>query len=157
MITMNHPLPVYRESVQASERQSVRNARRPFLPRRSTFLTLHVLVTTVAALFLASCRKGSVAVKPDDVDYYTCTMHPSVKKQNPTDKCPICSMDLVPVKKRSVGASEGGSVGASGTPHAQHAPRSDAPTPGLEDNPSEFTVSVERQQQFGVTYATIKK
>src|SRR6266496_1333313 len=32
-------------------------------------------------------------------------MHPSVKKQNPTDKCPICSMDLVPVKKKDAGGS----------------------------------------------------
>src|SRR6185503_2057124 len=97
MITMNHPLPDCRESVRASARQSVTNARRPFMLRRSTLLTLHVLLTTFAAIFLASCRKGGVAAKPDDVDYYTCTMHPSVKKQNPTDKCPICSMDLVPV------------------------------------------------------------
>ena len=163
MITMNHPLPVYRESVQASERQSVRNARRPFLPRRSTFLTLHVLVTTVAALFLASCRKGSVAVKPDDVDYYTCTMHPSVKKQNPTDKCPICSMDLVPVKKRDVTASERPSVDASHVRHAPDAPRSTLHAhdeAGVREDVArlaEFTVPVARQQQIGVTYATIEK
>jgi len=32
------------------------------------------------------------------VDYYTCTMHPSVKLKN-SGKCPICAMDLVPVYK----------------------------------------------------------
>ncbi len=47
-----------------------------------------------------SCRKEAPA-KPADVDYYTCSMHPSVRKQNPTDKCPICSMDLEPVKKKN--------------------------------------------------------
>lgn len=31
-----------------------------------------------------------------EVDYYTCTMHPSVKQQEPGE-CPICAMDLVPV------------------------------------------------------------
>src|SRR2546427_9664903 len=54
---------------------------------------------------LVSCSKQGAGGKPADVDYYTCTMHPSVKKQNPTDKCPICSMDLVPVKKKAVEAS----------------------------------------------------
>ncbi len=33
-----------------------------------------------------------------EVDYYTCTMHPSVKQKEP-GKCPICAMDLVPVYK----------------------------------------------------------
>src|SRR5438034_7712651 len=53
----------------------------------------------VLALGTVSCKKPA-AGKPADVDYYTCTMHPLVKKQNPGDKCPICSMDLVPVKKK---------------------------------------------------------
>jgi len=34
-----------------------------------------------------------------DVKYWTCTMHPSLKLKEP-GKCPICSMDLVPVKRR---------------------------------------------------------
>ncbi|HWL84229.1 MAG TPA: FixH family protein, partial [Polyangiaceae bacterium] len=33
-----------------------------------------------------------------EVDHYTCSMHPSVKQQGP-GKCPICSMDLIPVTK----------------------------------------------------------
>lgn len=32
----------------------------------------------------------------DGVAYYTCSMHPSVKNEDP-GRCPICSMDLVPV------------------------------------------------------------
>src|SRR5436190_4708712 len=65
-----------------------------------------ILAALLALLFIGgiSCRKEP-AGKPADVDYYTCTMHPSVKKQNPTDKCPICSMDLVPVKKKDAGGS----------------------------------------------------
>ncbi|MFQ5740434.1 MAG: efflux RND transporter periplasmic adaptor subunit [Acidobacteriota bacterium] len=34
-----------------------------------------------------------------EVEYWTCTMHPSVKMKNP-GTCPICSMNLVPVKKK---------------------------------------------------------
>jgi Cu(I)/Ag(I) efflux system membrane fusion protein len=57
-------------------------------------------IAVLAAVFsLTGCNNGGSNTKPADVDYYTCTMHPSVKKQNPKDKCPICGMDLVPVKK----------------------------------------------------------
>jgi Cu(I)/Ag(I) efflux system membrane fusion protein len=38
------------------------------------------------------------SANPGDVDHYTCSMHPSVKQQGP-GKCPICSMDLIPVTK----------------------------------------------------------
>lgn len=61
---------------------------------------LFTLAMGFTALMTVSCSKQGAASKPADVDYYTCTMHPSVKKQDPKDKCPICSMDLVPVKKK---------------------------------------------------------
>ncbi|MCH8016893.1 MAG: efflux RND transporter periplasmic adaptor subunit [Acidobacteria bacterium] len=35
-----------------------------------------------------------------DLDYWTCTMHPSVKMKEP-GKCPICAMDLVQIRKGS--------------------------------------------------------
>src|SRR5205823_13882663 len=58
----------------------------------------------VARLFVAaSCGKSGGSRKPSNVDYYTCTMHPSVKSQTP-GKCPIWSMDLVRVMER--GAEE---------------------------------------------------
>src|SRR5216684_2766890 len=64
--------------------------------RKITFL-----MTLVALLFGAvSCAKKGTSGKPSNVDYYTCTMHPSVKSQDPNGKCPICSMDLVPVMKK---------------------------------------------------------
>src|SRR6266478_8502876 len=72
-------------------------------------LRMRLINWSLAALALAgaaaltlgtvSCKKQA-ATKPPDVDYYTCTMHPSVKSQDPNAKCPICSMDLVPVKKK---------------------------------------------------------
>ena len=121
---------------------------------RWTALSL-TLIAAFATLFLASCKKSDANAKPADVDYYTCTMHPSVKKQSPTDKCPICSMDLVAVKQK--GAAEM----SAHADHAGHAGQmADATTStnmSGEDKPGEFTVAVERQQQIGVTYGTIEK
>ena len=125
---------------------------------RHTDTPTHLLLiffALAAAIFSASCKNGGADVKPADVDYYTCTMHPSVKSKDPKAKCPICSMDLTPVKKKDVGASERPTVEASATPHAPDAPRSDAPR--SEDAPTLFTVPLERQHQIGVTYATIEK
>ncbi|TFE68152.1 efflux transporter periplasmic adaptor subunit [Methylacidiphilum caldifontis] len=39
--------------------------------------------------------------KKTEILYYTCTMHPSVKSKTP-GKCPICSMDLIPVYSTSL-------------------------------------------------------
>jgi len=38
----------------------------------------------------------------DEVAYWTCSMHPSVRAADP-GKCPICSMELVPVTEAEVG------------------------------------------------------
>jgi membrane fusion protein, copper/silver efflux system len=90
-----------------------------------TFLTL----ATLLVISISGCREKP-AVKPADVDYYTCTMHPSVRKQNPNDKCPICSMDLVPVMKKGA---------------------------DIQPDHGEFSVSVKRLQQIGVSFSTVEK
>src|SRR5277367_1988117 len=83
-----------------------------------------VISIVVAALIVTACNKHGAEGKPDDIDYYTCTMHPSVKSQDPKAKCPICGMDLVPVMKK-------GATDANAT-----ATMSD------EEKPSEFAVPV---------------
>src|SRR5436305_1084847 len=78
-------------------------------------------------LAVISCTKHGPAAKPADVEYYTCTMHPSVKSQDPNAKCPICSMSLVPVKKKGAPAAhdhdqmkqDAGSMGMSLEEHAK--------------------------------------
>jgi membrane fusion protein, copper/silver efflux system len=126
----------------------------------------------IAALFLIvpACNQTPGGGEPSDVDHYTCTMHPSVHSKDP-GKCPICSMDLVPVMKR-------GADGASptlATPPDKSRGKSDAmkdmpgmgnmpgmpgmkgtETKGAKEKPGEFVVPVERQQQIGVTYATVE-
>jgi Cu(I)/Ag(I) efflux system membrane fusion protein len=118
-------------------------------PRIAVFL----LPLLLALVLAAGCKKGEAGGKPTDVDYYTCTMHPSVKMQDPKAKCPICGMALVPVPKRSsVEPTERESV------HADHAHLDvNAPSSNAPDAPTPFTVPIERQQQIGVTYATVEK
>src|SRR5258708_4802453 len=139
----NTPTPQYRGTSSAlplrnGERVGVRWFRHsipPFL-----WLALPLLIS----LTLTACKQGGAEGKPADVDYYTCTMHPSVKKQSPTDKCPICSMDLVPVKKKGVTDMSATNAAAPTTMSG-------------DDKPGEFTIPVERQQQISVTYATVQK
>lgn len=44
---------------------------------------------------------------PAEPAWYTCSMHPSVRLQDPKAKCPICFMDLIPVSSDGAGASDG--------------------------------------------------
>jgi Cu(I)/Ag(I) efflux system membrane fusion protein len=114
-------------------------------------MKLKLFVLLFAAVVLAAlsgCAKADkMAGKPDNVDYYTCTMHPSVKSQNPGDKCPICGMDLVPVMKRGNDAPTGAAMAD---------PSMAAPS-ASSDQPGEFTIPPDRQQLIGVTYATAEK
>lgn len=59
----------------------------------------YIIIVSVAVLVFASCkRKKEVPIDPDT--YYTCSMDPQVVEYKP-GKCPICKMDLTPVKKRN--------------------------------------------------------
>jgi hypothetical protein len=103
------------------------------------FAGVQLLVLFVAAVFATmSCCGADAPVKPAGVDYYTCSMHPSIKLQNPGGKCPICGMDLVAVMQRT-GATNSLSE-------------------GMDDSaPGEFTVPLDRQQLIGVTYASVAR
>lgn len=50
------------------------------------------------ALFIGVVASCSDSGKPSDVSHYTCPMHPTIKMDAP-GSCPICGMNLVPVKK----------------------------------------------------------
>jgi Cu(I)/Ag(I) efflux system membrane fusion protein len=103
-------------------------------------------------LTLGGCARHEPAsgAVTSDVDYYTCTMHPSVHSKTP-GKCPICSMDLVPVKKQDAPPLQ--------QQQQQQQTKTGAPAAGTTAlaQPTEFTVPVERQQQIGVTYAAVEK
>src|SRR6266849_271273 len=146
-------------------------------------LSTQKIATLIALLALllsgSSCSKSSGPKKPDNVDYYTCTMHPSVKSQDPNGKCPICSMDLVPVMKK--GGSEAsasspkpegmkdmpgmkGGEGAKGSGEMKGMSGGMQGMPGMKGGAeskapqtSEFIVPVERQQQIGVRWAKAER
>src|SRR2546426_4772935 len=115
-----------------------------------------LLIALVVLLFgAASCGKKDESGKPSNVDYYTCTMHPSVKSQDPKGKCPICGMDLVPVMKKGGGEKQPGQMqGMEGMP-GMPGTKPEAATQGAQTR--EFVVPVERQQQIGVTYAAVER
>jgi RND family efflux transporter MFP subunit len=118
-------------------------------------LSIGVLVSFV----LSGCSKPAGKTAADgDVDYYTCTMHPSVHSKDP-GKCPICSMDLVPVLKKVSNETKGkGSPGGMADNGSSSMGSMTMPSPNPESGKStEFTVPVERQQQIGVTYAAVMK
>jgi RND family efflux transporter MFP subunit len=136
----------------------------PSLQRIAALLALLALL-----LGGASCNKSGTGPKEDsNVDYYTCTMHPSVHSKTP-GKCPICSMDLVPVMKKS-GSSDAeagpskrqgeqmkgggdmkGMSGMQGMAGMKGGGETKAP------QTSEFVVPVERQQQIGVRWAKAQR
>lgn len=103
-------------------------------------------------LFLIpACGQKSAGDKLTKIDHYTCTMHPSVHSEEP-GKCPICGMELVPVMKSETASRRKGE-----SAHERNAPNESSSTRRVADSPIQFTVPVERQQQIGVTYATVEQ
>src|SRR6516165_5588834 len=121
-------------------------------------MLLKVILALVVIIGISSCTKpGSTTVAQSNVDYYTCTMHPSVHSKTP-GKCPICSMDLVPVLKKvanDTGAKDNSGNGTPGamTDNGSMGSKSMPSANQTGNKPGEFSVPVERQQQIGVTYA----
>src|SRR2546427_11741279 len=142
---------------------------------RKFFNKIIPLVALLSLLGMASCSKGPTA-KDSNIDYWTCTMHPSVHSKDP-GKCPICSMELVPVVKKggsdekasaSSPKPEGmkdmpgmkGGEGSKGGGEMQGMPGMPGMKGGAETKApqtSEFVVPVERQQQIGVRWAKAER
>jgi len=112
------------------------------------------IAVVMFAITPACSKRGGGSVANNDIDYWTCTMHPSVHEKDP-GKCPICSMDLVPVMKESAIPARS----SKNAPQHDHAAMlAGKPTDSsVTSSPShEFVVPVERQQQIGVSFATVE-
>lgn len=59
----------------------------------------YIIFITITLFVLAGCKNKNEAPKDPDT-YYTCSMDPQVVEYKP-GKCPICKMDLTPVKKKN--------------------------------------------------------
>ncbi len=109
-------------------------------------------IALLFALTPACSKHETAGGKESNIDHWTCTMHPSVHAKDP-GKCPICGMTLVPVMKRSAlpSPSPAAQGGMQGMPGMSGGGKEMAP-----EKPGEFRVPMERQQQIGVTYATVE-
>jgi Cu(I)/Ag(I) efflux system membrane fusion protein len=106
------------------------------LTRRKALLGLSLITLT-------ACSHKSSDTKESNVAYYTCTMHPFVRSQDPKGKCPVCGMDLVPVFKDSAKAPADDSSSATNA-----AP---AATATAVDSNGMVSISPERMREIGVT------
>jgi len=130
------------------------------------------VLALLAFLVAASCSKHEAgAGKDSNIDYWTCTMHPSVHSKDP-GKCPICSMDLVPVMKGDLSpgssskqpAKDDHAAMLAGKPTGGGEMQGMPGMPGMKGGAetkapqtSEFVVPVERQQQIGVRWAKAER
>jgi Cu(I)/Ag(I) efflux system membrane fusion protein len=106
------------------------------LTRRKALLGLSLLTLT-------ACSHPSSETKDGNVAYYTCTMHPFVRSQDPKGKCPVCGMDLVAVLKK--GASAPPSDSSSSTNAAPAAAATAVDSTGM------VNISPERMEEIGVS------
>jgi Cu(I)/Ag(I) efflux system membrane fusion protein len=110
------------------------------LSRRRALLGLSLLTLT-------ACSRSASKTDTSDgtVAYYTCTMHPFVRSQDPKGKCPVCGMNLVPVLKSS----------ADGSSSTNAAPAM-AATSSMDSN-GMVHIAPERMQEIGATTELVTK
>jgi Cu(I)/Ag(I) efflux system membrane fusion protein len=113
------------------------------LSRRKALLGLSLLTLT-------ACSRSAQETNAADstVAYYTCTMHPFVRSQDPKGKCPVCGMDLVPVLKSSTTANPDSGTATNAAP---------AMAPSPVDSNGMINITPERMQEIGVTTEVVTK
>lgn len=108
------------------------------------FIILVVLATAVGGgIYGWKIRMAGSAASQSapDILYYTCVMHPFIHRDEP-GKCPICSMDLVPVRKSTVQAPTTASAAAPG--------------PDALEGLAPITLTPFKEQMIGVRLAQVQ-
>lgn len=77
----------------------------------SLFLLI-VLVTFAGLLNSCSHSGNAPAAKPGEETIWTCAMHPQIRSNKP-GQCPICGMDLIPLRKDTAPAKSADATQAS--------------------------------------------
>jgi Cu(I)/Ag(I) efflux system membrane fusion protein len=113
------------------------------LSRRRALLGLSLL-----ALTACSRRDQETKATDSNVAYYTCTMHPFVKSQDPKGKCPVCGMDLVPVLKSSTTTNADSGTTTNAAPIM---------AASAVDANGTVNITPERRQEIGVTTEVVTK
>ena len=101
-------------------------------------------------LTLTACSRTGQDIRAADgnVAYYTCTMHPFVRSQDPKGKCPVCGMDLVPVFKTLASSSTDSTTNTSASPVMA--------TTSVDAN-GMVNLAPDRMQEIGVTTEVVAK
>ncbi|MCP5467802.1 MAG: hypothetical protein H7A32_00860 [Deltaproteobacteria bacterium] len=112
--------------------------------KSSLFLSLPILFILTLFFILPACQNEKA---PSDISHYTCPMHPQIKMDQP-GSCPICGMDLIPVRAKQESVSKKApSNQESQHSHTNHQKmdhsQQDQKDAGIEIDP-------ERIQQIGV-------
>ena len=112
------------------------------LSRRKALLGLSLLTLT-------ACSRSAQQTQAVDsnVAYYTCTMHPFVRAQDPKGRCPVCGMGLVPVMKSSTTPTDTD----SSTNAASAVATSSVDGKGI------VNITPERMQEIGVTTEVVTR
>ena len=111
--------------------------------RRRALLGLSLLALTACSRSVSQTQTAD-----SNVAYYTCTMHPFVRSQDPKGKCPICGMDLVPVFKSSANNS---TTNGETTNAAPAAPAATVDQSGM------VNIAPERMQEIGATTEVVTR
>lgn len=119
--------------------------------RRFTITIIALLIAVIAttSFWLVLHDENDHA---SDISYWTCPMHPQIKEDRP-GQCPICHMDLVPVKKKPPAAENKTGESTANTEVNTEHDHSKMET-GSGGN---VEVSIERQQLIGLKTATVEE
>jgi membrane fusion protein, copper/silver efflux system len=113
------------------------------LSRRKALVGLSLLALTACSRSVRETKAGG-----GNAAYYTCTMHPFVRSQDPKGKCPVCGMDLIPVMQSSAAASTDPDTATNAAPVVA---TSSVETDGM------VNIAPERMQEIGVTMEVVTK
>ncbi|MCB1305324.1 MAG: efflux RND transporter periplasmic adaptor subunit [Leptospiraceae bacterium] len=136
-------------------------ARRTSQQKRSVIFGVALGVLLAVALAAPQCKKSDKErLQEQGISHYTCPMHPQIHEYKP-GHCPICHMQLVPVRIEGSDSDKKPATNDSGANPSGESVSADEDSANKSkespDTKNTFLVSPERQQLIGVTYSDVRK